>query len=166
MQKHNLNMLIEYDDERFNPKVLMNEPGYRMVLLSMRAGQLIPEHASKGMVTVHAILGHVTMFAGSFPNELYAGEVICFENGIPHRIEAIEDSALLVLSTGGSDFSTAHSEGLDLYQVPRPQRRPRGGGLPSSVSSHMLGSYTDTLFSATTTQVEPRWEGRDSHGNG
>lgn len=124
MQKHNLNMLIEYDDERFNPKVLMNEPGYRMVLLSMRAGQLIPEHASKGMVTLHAILGHVTVFAGSFPNELYAGEVIWIENGIPHRIEAIEDSALLVLSTGGSDSSTAHSEELDLCQVPKPQRHP------------------------------------------
>lgn len=54
MQKHNLNALIEYDDERFNPKVLMNEPGYRMLLVSMRAGQLIPEHASKVMVTVHA----------------------------------------------------------------------------------------------------------------
>ncbi len=124
MQKHNLNVLIEYDDERFNPKVLMSEPGYRMVLLSMRAGQLIPEHASKGMVTVHAILGHVTLFAGSFPNELYAGEVLCIENGEPHRIEAIEDSALLVLSTGGSDSSTAHSEELDLSQVPRPQRHP------------------------------------------
>ena len=124
MQKLNLNVLIEYDDERFNPKVLMNEPGYRMVLLSMRAGQRIPEHASKGMVTVQAILGHVTVFAGPFPDELYAGEVICIEDGVPHRIEAIEDSALLVLSTGGSDSSTAHSEELDLCQVPRPQRHP------------------------------------------
>jgi uncharacterized protein (DUF2249 family)/quercetin dioxygenase-like cupin family protein len=124
MQKHNLNMLIEYDDERFNPKVLMNEPGYRMVLLSLRSGQLIPEHASKGMVTIHAILGHVTLFAGSFPHELYAGEVLCIENGEPHRIEAIEDSALLVLSTGGSDSSTAPSEELDLSKVPRPQRHP------------------------------------------
>ena len=124
MQKHNLNVLIEYDDERFNPKVLMNEPGYRMVLLSMRAGQLIPEHASKGMVTVQAIRGHINLFAGSFPNELYAGEVLWIENGEPHRIEAIEDSALLVLSTGGSDSSTAHSEELDLSQVPRPQRHP------------------------------------------
>jgi hypothetical protein len=46
MQKLNLNVLIEYDDKRFNPKVLMNEPGYRMVLLSMRAGQSVPEHHS------------------------------------------------------------------------------------------------------------------------
>lgn len=124
MQKHNLNVLIEYDDETFSPKVLMDEPGYRMVLLSMRAWQRIPEHASKGMVTVHAILGHVTVFAGSSPDELYAGEVICIENGVPHRIEAVEDSALLVLSTGGTGSSMGHSEELDLYQVPRPQLFP------------------------------------------
>jgi hypothetical protein len=37
------------------------------------------------MVNVQAILGHITLFAGSFPNELYAGEVICIENGMPHR---------------------------------------------------------------------------------
>jgi uncharacterized protein (DUF2249 family)/quercetin dioxygenase-like cupin family protein len=121
MQKHNLNALIEYDEEKFSPKVLMEEPGYRMVLLSMRAGQLIPEHTSKGMVTIHAILGHVTLFAGPFPDELYAGQVVCIESGVSHRIEAIEDSALLVLSTGGPASSMARSEELDLYQVPRPQ---------------------------------------------
>ena len=40
-----------------------------MVLLSMRAGQLVPEHVSKATVTLHAILGHVTLFAGSFPTQ-------------------------------------------------------------------------------------------------
>ena len=90
-------MLVEYEEERFSPKVLMNEPGYRMVLLSLRARQNIPEHASRGMVTVYIILGHVTLFAGPFPDELYAGQVICIESGVRHRIEAFEDSVLLVL---------------------------------------------------------------------
>jgi uncharacterized protein (DUF2249 family)/quercetin dioxygenase-like cupin family protein len=124
MQKHNLNVLIEYDDERFNPRVLMSEPGFRMVFLSMRARQLIPEHTSKGMATVQVIVGHVTLFAGSLPNELYAGEILCIESGVPHRIEAIEDSALLVLSTGGVGASMENSEELDLYQVPKPQLIP------------------------------------------
>lgn len=124
MQKYNLNTMIEYDDATFRPKVLMDEPGYRLVLLSMRAWQRIPEHASKGMVTVQTILGHVTVFAGPSPDELYAGEIICIESGVPHRIEAIEDSALLVLSTGGMGSSMAHSEELDLCQVPRPQLPP------------------------------------------
>jgi quercetin dioxygenase-like cupin family protein len=97
MQNGNLNALIEYEQERFRPKVLMNEPRYRMVLLSLRARQNIPEHLSRAMVTVYVILGHITLFAGPFPDELYAGQVICIERGVRHRIEAFEDSALLVL---------------------------------------------------------------------
>lgn len=122
MQKYNLNVLIEYDDKSFCPKVLINESGYRMVLLSMRAGQRIPAHATQGRVTVHAILGHITLFAGPFPDELYAGEVISIESGRAHSIEAHEDSALLVLSTDGAGASVDVSEELDLCQFPRSQR--------------------------------------------
>jgi quercetin dioxygenase-like cupin family protein len=88
---------VEYEEQRFSPKVLMNEPGYRMVSLSLRARQTIPEHASRGIVTLYVILGHITLFAGPFPDELYAGQVTCIESGVRHRIEAFEDSALLVL---------------------------------------------------------------------
>jgi uncharacterized protein (DUF2249 family)/quercetin dioxygenase-like cupin family protein len=165
MQKHNLNVLIEYDDERFRPKILMNEPEYNMVLLSMRAGQLIPEHASKGIVAVQAIRGHVSLFAGSFTDELYAGEVICIESGVPHRIEAIEDSALLVLSTGGSDSSTAHSEELDLCQVPRPQRHPlvfeRFDGLALGESFVLTTDHNPVLLDRELENTRPgqaTWE--------
>lgn len=124
MQKYNLNVLIEYDDSSFCPKVLINEPNYRMVLLSMRAGQCIPAHATSGTVTVHAIIGHITIFAGPFPDELYAGEVICIESGRQHSIEAHEDSALLVLSTGAARASADQPEELDLCQIPRAKRHP------------------------------------------
>jgi uncharacterized protein (DUF2249 family)/quercetin dioxygenase-like cupin family protein len=124
MQKYDLNALIEFNDKCFFPKVLMNEPGYRMVLLSMRAGQGIPEHSTQGRVTVHAILGHITFYTPSLPYELYAGEVVCIESGMPHRIEAHEDSSLLVLATGGPGSSEAISEDLDVREVPRPNRHP------------------------------------------
>ncbi len=124
MQKHNLNELIEYDDKKFHPKVLINEPGYRMVLLSMRAGQSIPEHANQGRVTVHAIRGHITFHEGPVPCELHAGEVISIESGSPHRLEAHEDSAVFVLATGQAAAPKQEPEELDLRQVPRPERHP------------------------------------------
>lgn len=124
MQKYDLNALVEYDDKKFHPKVLINEPGYRMVLLSMRAGQSIPEHANQGRVTVHAMRGHVTFFEGPAPHELHAGEVISIESGSPHRLESHEDSALLVLATGSAPAPKSKSEELDLRQVPRPERHP------------------------------------------
>jgi hypothetical protein len=41
--------VIRYD-KNFHAKVLINETGYRMVLLSMRAGQHVPEYATDGVV--------------------------------------------------------------------------------------------------------------------
>jgi uncharacterized protein (DUF2249 family) len=124
MQKYDLNTLIEYDEKRVCPKVLMNEPGYRMVLLSMRAGQHSSEHTThQWRVTVQAILGHITLYPDALPCELYAGQVACIENGLLYGIEARTDSALLILCTRGPAGSD--SKELDLRGVGRPERHPR-----------------------------------------
>lgn len=122
MHKLNLRELTEFDDAKFFPKVLMNRPGYRLVLLNMRSGQGIPEHATKEMVTVYAISGHITFYEDQVPFDLQAGEVLCIDGGVPHKLEAHEDSSLLVLAAGNS--SPSISEELDLREVPRPQRHP------------------------------------------
>jgi uncharacterized protein (DUF2249 family) len=122
MKKYNLNDLIEFDSSKINPKILINESGYRMVLMSMRAGQSTPEHSTPGMVTVYALRGYITFHVGSTSCELHAGEVVSVEAGAPHRVEAHEDSALLVLATGKADAPADDSEELDLREIPRPQR--------------------------------------------
>ncbi len=127
MQKHNLNDLIEFNGNRFNPKVLINDPGYRMVLISMLAEQLIPEHAAPSRVTIYAIRGHVSFFEDEVPCELHAGEVVSIAAGAKHRVHAHEDSVLLVLATGAKvpdKLPEELSEELDLREVPRPQRHP------------------------------------------
>jgi uncharacterized protein (DUF2249 family)/mannose-6-phosphate isomerase-like protein (cupin superfamily) len=124
MQKQSLHDLIEFDNHRFNPKVLANEPGYRMVLLSLRAGQSVPEHSTKGKVTVYAMQGHVTFYEGNASCELHAGEVVSVEPGMLHRVFAHDDSALLVLATGKAEPPVDPSEELDLRAVPRPERHP------------------------------------------
>ena len=124
MQKFNLKELIEYNDSKFNPKVLVNEAGYRMVLLNLRKGQSVPEHANQAVVTVYALVGHITFYGGTDSCELRAGEVVRLDAGVPHRLEAHEDSALYVLAAGQSNAAVAASEELDLREVPRPLRHP------------------------------------------
>ena len=124
MRKQNLKLLIEYNDEQLHPKVLINEPGYRMVLVSMREGQFLPQRANQGTVTVYAMRGHCTFYEGKTPYDLRAGEVASIESGAPHRVEAHEDSVLLVLATGKADVDQDRSEELDLRQIPPPQRHP------------------------------------------
>lgn len=140
MQKNNLNELIQFDETKFKPNVLINDPGYRMVLLTMRAGQSVPEHATAGRVTVYVIRGRVNFYEGQTVCDLQQGEVLNVAPAAKHRVEAVEDSALLVLATATSlsvadsneniDVSSlkhsrqANDEELDLREVPRPQRHP------------------------------------------
>jgi uncharacterized protein (DUF2249 family) len=123
MQQYNLNDLAEFDDQKFRPKVLINEPGHRMVLLSLRAGQSVPEHRNQGKVIVHVVRGHITFYGGTSSCELHAGEVVYLESGAPHRIEAHEDSVLFVVATGKAASQNTSKE-LDLREVPRPERHP------------------------------------------
>jgi uncharacterized protein (DUF2249 family)/mannose-6-phosphate isomerase-like protein (cupin superfamily) len=122
MQIHNLIELTEFDNNKFSPKVLMNRPGYRLVLLNLRSGQSVPEHAAKEMVTVYAISGHIRFYEAQSPFELRAGQVLFIEGGVPHALEAFEDSTLLVVAAGNT-VAAANKE-LDLRSVPRPQRHP------------------------------------------
>lgn len=122
MHIHNLRELIEFDDKKFFPKVLMNRPGYRLVLLNLKTGQSVPEHVTKDMVTVYAINGHITFYENQSPFELRAGHVLFIDGGVPHALEAHEDSTLLVVAAG-STVAAANPE-LDLRDVPRPQRHP------------------------------------------
>lgn len=120
MQKHNVRELIEYNDSKPFPKVLMNQPGYRMLLMNMRSGQKIPEHATKEIVTVYAVSGHITFYAGTQGCDLRAGEVLYVDADVPHRLDAHEDSALLVIAAGNT--RVPGGKVLDLRAVPRPER--------------------------------------------
>lgn len=124
MQKFNLKELIEYNDSKFNAKVLINEAEYRMVLLNLRKGQSVPEHANQAIVTVYALAGHITFYGDADSCELREGEVVRLDAGIPHRIEAHEDSTLYVVAAGQANTSVATTEELDLREVPRPLRHP------------------------------------------
>lgn len=121
MQKHNLQELIEYNEKEFSPKVLINQPGYRLALLNLRAGQRVPEHAAKEMVTVYAISGHITFYENQTPVDLRAGEVLWIAGGVSHKLDAHEDSSLLVVRAGKAPTT---GEELDLREIPHPQRHP------------------------------------------
>jgi uncharacterized protein (DUF2249 family) len=122
MQKHNVQDLIEFNEMKFSSKTVISQPEYRLVLLNLRAGQSVPEHAAKEMVTIYAISGHITFYEKQVPADLRAGEVLWIDGGVPHRLEAHEDSSLLVVRAGNAPAAT--EEEIDVRQVPRPQRHP------------------------------------------
>lgn len=144
MVKRDLNALIEFDNAKFQAQVLINDPGYRMVLLTLRKGQSVPEHATAGRVTVYVVSGHVNFYEDQVGCELRQGEVVSLSPRAKHRVEALEDSVLFVLATvtaadaddtlaadtmlkisaSPSMQPGASGVDLDVREVPRPLRHP------------------------------------------
>lgn len=122
MQIHDLPGLIEFDEKKGVPNVLMNRPRYRLVLLNLRSGQAIPEHATRERVTVYAVRGHITFYEDKSPYDLREGQVLWIEGGVPHALKAREDSTLLVVAAGSS--RPQKDPELDLRLTPRPHRHP------------------------------------------
>lgn len=121
MQKHNLRELVEYGASGFLSKVLVKRSGHRLVLINIRAGQTVSEPATNETITIYALSGHVTLYRDGVPTGLRAGEVLWDEGNPLHRLEAHEDSSLLVVAAGNT---SSLEEELDLRVVEPFERHP------------------------------------------
>ncbi len=66
---------------------------FRMNLL---AGKEMPAHQVAGEVTVQCIEGQIDLTIGETCRSMHAGDLICLAGGVPHALEAVEDSSVLV----------------------------------------------------------------------
>jgi quercetin dioxygenase-like cupin family protein len=80
---HNARTLAKYDD-------------LRVVLIALRAKARMPEHKTDGRISVHVLSGHVQVKAAGRTFSLRPGGLLALDQGIPHDVEAMEDSALLL----------------------------------------------------------------------
>ncbi len=80
---HNAKTLIKYDD-------------LRVVLTALQAGTRVSEHKAAGRVSVHVLSGHVQVKASGRTFSLRPGGLLALDQGMPHDIEALEESALLL----------------------------------------------------------------------
>ena len=80
---HNARTLVKYND-------------LRVVLIALRANARMPEHKTEGRVTVHLLSGHVQVKAAGRTFSLRPGGLLALDHGLPHDVEAMEDSALLL----------------------------------------------------------------------
>jgi uncharacterized protein (DUF2249 family)/quercetin dioxygenase-like cupin family protein len=118
---------FDFDGEEIARRILMEDPVMRVVLVSLRAGQSLPEHAANGLVTVYAVGGHVLFYEGAECCDMVPGALIRLAPGLPHRVEAKEDSRLLVTMIKPSDAAAWNAldprgRTLDFRQTPRERR--------------------------------------------
>jgi hypothetical protein len=63
MQKHNLLELVEFGEDPFLLKILVNLPEYRLLLLNIRSGRGVSQPVDNAMVTIYALTGRITIFS-------------------------------------------------------------------------------------------------------
>ena len=80
---HNARTLIKYDD-------------LRVVLIALAAKTRMPEHKAEGRIAVHVLSGHIQVRASGRTFNLRAGGLLAIDQGVPHDVEALEESALLL----------------------------------------------------------------------
>ena len=77
-------------------KTLVKYDGLRIVLIALKAGSRIPEHHTEGQISVQTIVGHIQVRADWLTFELRPGGLLALDQGLPHDVEALEESAFLL----------------------------------------------------------------------
>jgi quercetin dioxygenase-like cupin family protein len=75
---------------------LSRENGLRTLLLHLKAGEQIPEHQTRGAITVYCLKGQATFVSGDERAELSPALLISLAPEMPHSVVAQQDTLLLV----------------------------------------------------------------------
>jgi quercetin dioxygenase-like cupin family protein len=86
----------QYESGAPSGETLVKEPDLRIVLMALRSGGRMEKHQASGPVSIQSIEGRFRVRLPSGTVELEPGELLALEPGIPHDVEAIEDTAFLL----------------------------------------------------------------------
>jgi quercetin dioxygenase-like cupin family protein len=73
-----------------------------VVLMVMKGGDRLEEHAAPGPITVSIREGRARFTTAEVAVEAGPGELIACDPGVPHSVEAVTDSICLLHLTGAS----------------------------------------------------------------
>jgi quercetin dioxygenase-like cupin family protein len=75
---------------------LVKDYGLNVMLMALKRGARLHEHHTKGPLTVQVLSGAVRFVAAGTPNEVAAGTIFALDREVPHSVDALEDSVLLM----------------------------------------------------------------------
>jgi quercetin dioxygenase-like cupin family protein len=77
-------------------RTLVKYDGLRIVLIALKARSRIPEHHAEGHISIQTVVGHIQVRAQGRSFELRSGGLLALDQGLPHDVEAVEESAFLL----------------------------------------------------------------------
>ena len=79
-----------------NARTLVKYDDFRVVLTALRAHARMPGHHTEGRISIQTVHGHIQVRAEGRTFDLPVGSLLALDRGLPHDVEALEDSALLL----------------------------------------------------------------------
>jgi quercetin dioxygenase-like cupin family protein len=79
-----------------NAVTLVKHSDLRIVFILMKAAARLQEHHAGARISVHALSGHVRLHLSEETVDLRAGHLLALEKDIPHDLEALEESSVLL----------------------------------------------------------------------
>lgn len=75
---------------------LFKMEGLRLVLMALHEGAELKTHTAPGIITVQVLEGHITFRTVQQSSDLTAGQLLLLPAGIPHSVQAHQDSFFLL----------------------------------------------------------------------
>lgn len=79
-----------------NAKTLVKYDNFRVVLTALHAHARMPLHQTDGRISLQTIGGHIQVRAVGRTFDLPVGSLLALDRGLPHEVEALEESVLLL----------------------------------------------------------------------
>lgn len=77
-------------------RTLVKHPDLRIVLISMKANTRMHEHKASARISIQTIAGRVKVHLPEQTADLPAGQLLALDQCLPHDVEALEDSDVLL----------------------------------------------------------------------
>ena len=79
-----------------NGVTLVKYADFRIVFMLMKPGTRLQEHHARGRISVQTLTGRVRLHLEKETVELPAGSLLALERDLPHDVEAVEESTVLL----------------------------------------------------------------------
>ena len=81
-------------------KTVAKDAALTVTMMALQGGAEVHDHQAHGSAMLHILRGHMKVHLEDGIVDLHAGEAISFASMVPHRLAAVEDSALLLVIAG------------------------------------------------------------------
>ncbi len=94
MHTANLKKELNFSDERPAIKLMFETEHSKEIRILMKKGQIMKEHKTPYPIAVELYSGAITFGVNGEKHSIVAGDLLALEGGVPHDLEATEDSTI------------------------------------------------------------------------